>query len=443
MFATRSDQENLIHTHQQAAAAKPLNQGLKGYGTKTPGPKTPFRVPLNDENAQGGGKSMLRTNGKGKETLALRGKNGGELDKSTFVTPAGPRNRAPLGMKTTNAKAKAFQTPGPMTGNDKTAKTLQKTVSPRLKRPKVKVHQPEPVAQLEVEDDSEPEIEYMPPKEVPLPDYPESPGSDSYFGPNKKFPMFEGDNFARGWADVYLNAKDSNGMTRQDREDQRMEEKLKAQEEEFERHMERVEAERDVRLRIELGLPPLKTTAPEQPVSSKALKPKSTNAGTNASRAGTLSSRAAAAALTAPTKSSLARQQPGTTAPKQANANKLPSSKVRGTSKHGDENVLAQNDAGVAASKSTMGYNRGRVMSSSLKQAVAGKDSRKDNILKQKTGNMKSLQPAAPKNKISDFDDMLSLAMSGQDDNDLSDVFGRPSPFGDEEEDLFQLKLED
>lgn len=44
MLALR-DQENLVHSQQTAAAAKPLN--------RTPGtrvPKTPFKVPLNDEN---------------------------------------------------------------------------------------------------------------------------------------------------------------------------------------------------------------------------------------------------------------------------------------------------------------------------------------------------------------------------------------------------------
>lgn len=78
MFAPRVDQENTIHAHQQAAASKPLNQGLKGLAAKTPARK----VPLNDENATEilGGK----TGGKG-----LTKNGGGKLDKSAFVTPAG------------------------------------------------------------------------------------------------------------------------------------------------------------------------------------------------------------------------------------------------------------------------------------------------------------------------------------------------------------------
>ena len=68
MLAAR-DQENLVHGHQAAAAAKPLNQGLGQLLPKTPGnkvPKTPFKVPLNDENilgGLGGGKTGLKTVG--------------------------------------------------------------------------------------------------------------------------------------------------------------------------------------------------------------------------------------------------------------------------------------------------------------------------------------------------------------------------------------------
>jgi hypothetical protein len=81
-------------------------------------------------------------------------------------------------MKTTNAKTKAFQTPAPLSASVKTQK-----ISPRLRRPKVKVHQPE--VQHEEEDDV-PEVEYMPPKEIPLPD-----DLDEDMPPiNWDFPMF-------------------------------------------------------------------------------------------------------------------------------------------------------------------------------------------------------------------------------------------------------------
>lgn len=60
-----------MHSLQAGATAKGLNAGLKS--TNKP-PKTPFKIPLNDENAVNkGGKSMLK---EGKPSNA-------------FVTPAG------------------------------------------------------------------------------------------------------------------------------------------------------------------------------------------------------------------------------------------------------------------------------------------------------------------------------------------------------------------
>ena len=79
MFATR-DQENFVHGRQAAAASKPLNQGMRQLPPKTPGnkvPKTPFKLPLNDENGDGGigaGKTGFKANG---------------TSKNAFVTPLG------------------------------------------------------------------------------------------------------------------------------------------------------------------------------------------------------------------------------------------------------------------------------------------------------------------------------------------------------------------
>ena len=83
------DQENLAHGHRTAAASKPSNQGLfKTPGPANRAPKTPFKIPLNDENAiqaTGKGKAVnVKTNGK----LFTNGKKG-DGDKNAFVTPAG------------------------------------------------------------------------------------------------------------------------------------------------------------------------------------------------------------------------------------------------------------------------------------------------------------------------------------------------------------------
>lgn len=94
MLASR-DQENLVHGHQQAAASKPLNQGTRQLAPKTPGNKalkSPFKLPLNDENGHGlfgAGKSVLKTNGKANENLATGPKKAGLGDKDAFKTPMG------------------------------------------------------------------------------------------------------------------------------------------------------------------------------------------------------------------------------------------------------------------------------------------------------------------------------------------------------------------
>ena len=92
MLAAR-DQENLVHAHQATAAAKPLNQGIKQLAPKTPAnrvPKTPFKIPLNDENGGfAGGKTGLKSNNKGNENTVLGGKKGGLGDKNAFITPLG------------------------------------------------------------------------------------------------------------------------------------------------------------------------------------------------------------------------------------------------------------------------------------------------------------------------------------------------------------------
>lgn len=80
MFAAH-DQENLVSIHQTAANTK-QQQNARTLPPKTPGnryPKTPLKVPLNDENTTrglGAGKSVLGTSKP-------------KLDRSQFVTPGG------------------------------------------------------------------------------------------------------------------------------------------------------------------------------------------------------------------------------------------------------------------------------------------------------------------------------------------------------------------
>ena len=86
-------------------------------------------------------------------------------ERPPMFTQPGPRNRAPLGAKTTNAKAKAFQTPAPAQNENDLGKTVRKSVSAR--KPKPKTSHPETTKLEDILADKEAlderEIEYMPP----------------------------------------------------------------------------------------------------------------------------------------------------------------------------------------------------------------------------------------------------------------------------------------
>lgn len=94
MLAAR-DQENLVYSHQTNAAGKPLNQGIRGLQSKTPGqraPKTPFKAFPSDENNAvfiGAQKTGIKAWNKGDENRLQTNKNDGKLDSNAFVTPVG------------------------------------------------------------------------------------------------------------------------------------------------------------------------------------------------------------------------------------------------------------------------------------------------------------------------------------------------------------------
>lgn len=87
MLAAHHNQEN-VYTHQAGASKQQLQ-------AKTPGarfPKTPLKVPLNDENATNvfGGKSVLRTKGKDENTMTVaKGGNAAGKQGRAMMTPAG------------------------------------------------------------------------------------------------------------------------------------------------------------------------------------------------------------------------------------------------------------------------------------------------------------------------------------------------------------------
>ena len=239
-------------------------------------------------------------------------------------------------MKTTNAKSQAFQTPA--AARLSSAKTQK--VSPRLRRPKVKVHQPEPESESE---DDIPEIEYMPPKEIPLED-----DMDEYLPRDWNFPKVDHATMVRGIFQAYHNPVEDDGRTRKQREfEEEVQRERKQRDEEFDRVFESQMAGYDAEARRYFGMDePMPVTKP----AVTSLPAQRTTNGISTMRA-----RSAAAAL-APA------SRPGFAAPAPVAKSRLPTGLVAGRKpmKPFAEPSASRQAAAAAASKSTIGYAQGR-----------------------------------------------------------------------------------
>ncbi|KAI9772270.1 MAG: hypothetical protein M1840_001019 [Geoglossum simile] len=386
MLAVRN-QENLVHGHQTAAASKPLNQGAKLAAPKTPGaraPKTPFKVPLNDENlaGRGGGKSVMRTVNKASENLMTGGLAG---DKTAFITPLGPRNRAPLGVKTTNAKAKAFQTPLNQAGDDGVG-GAQAAEKPQLKSATARRIKPASSYtgsnKLEVHDEKsncdEREIEYMPPRPQELPDCPED------FPPDMDYSQLQGQNLTRGWFQHYCNPIDDEGISLAERQ---WDEQQKKADKKVDELMEKAIEEMPL---IGYNVPEFpgdetfvvikrKQEAEEaraKKASVTAPKPTAAKAAAIARGPSTVSAKGAASVLSMkPVSTKVA-----TIRPKPAPKARIPASFLihsKGTAAPKPTNPsLMHHSAATAASKTTLGYTNGRTASATLSQKASNEAAR-------------------------------------------------------------------
>ncbi|OAA66241.1 hypothetical protein ISF_04079 [Cordyceps fumosorosea ARSEF 2679] len=196
MLAAHRDQENLVHAHQASAKQQP----------KTPGPrypKTPLgRFAKNDENAPTafGGKNNLA--GTIKRPTA---------QKQALATPLGTQSRAPLGNKTTNAKARPNQS-----ANGKVKPNEASQLRPGTQRPKIR--QPEAAAsKLEVQSDKQTtnkdeEPEYAPLAPTPLPYQSDvlPEGGLTFRGLKKEYLL-------KGYYENFYNPIDANGISRLDK----------------------------------------------------------------------------------------------------------------------------------------------------------------------------------------------------------------------------------
>ncbi|KAK4500192.1 hypothetical protein PRZ48_008378 [Zasmidium cellare] len=314
MFATRNN-ENAIYEQQQAAAAKPLNHGVKGLAPKTPAnkpPKTPFGKGKNDENA-----------------ALLFGKDGGakegKAERNAFVTPANPRTRAPLGNKTTNAKA--FKTPAPLLvpekPKDSDRPSSTKPTSPRLRRSKIKVH--ETAENVLAQDPEEREIEYMPPREVP-----KEENYDDICPRDRDYSMFQGKNLTRGWLSEYLPKKEENGE----------DDELSDFAEKYQKAVEREKKE---------------LAAKKRPLSSKGANTSGLKAAST-----TIKAQHAASALSNRTSKP---SVPKFGAPSASTKARQPTTSSTATKKPIFDKGNPRFTAAKAASNSTIGYSKGRVVS--------------------------------------------------------------------------------
>ncbi|WEW60027.1 hypothetical protein PRK78_005510 [Emydomyces testavorans] len=379
MLAAR-DQENLVHSHQTAAAAKPLNQGIRSLQPKTPGnkvPKTPFRIPLNDENNPltfgGLGKqSAVSSRYQTQEQNAIRhpGQDGLQ-EKGPLPTPMGPRNRAPLGTKTTNAKA--FQTPAPQLGTTKPVRTGKRSSTVRkLKQSAPKQTNIQKPSNNAHEEDV-PDIEYMPPTPQPLPDHPDDITYDT------SFPQFKGRNFARGWERLYNDEYDigEDGLSKKEREwrkeqaayEKRFDELILQQV----RDMESLDINE---FPDEPCIEELEAKRLQEVERKKAEKLKSTR------QVSTLQSRTAAKAL-----SHLPRPiaQPKTRVASTARSRLIPSLTPKIKAPVPSNPSSMRHTAAVATSRTTLGYSKGRGVSSTLRNRPSKEAVRKTSSSSSKT----------------------------------------------------------
>ncbi|OJD10561.1 hypothetical protein ACJ73_09757 [Blastomyces percursus] len=384
MLAAR-DQENLIHAHQTAATAKSLNQSTRQLQPKPPGnraPKTPLKPSLNDENnplAFGGGRKTGKVNNGQNENLLRPGKDmiaGG----NAFVTPMAQRSRAPLGMKTTNAKANAFQTPAPSLGTSKPAKTTKRPSTTRKLKQSAPEIQPSQSRAVTVENTPEdvPDIEYMAPKPTPLPDPPE----DVPY--NEDFPQFKDKNFTRGWHKLFVDDEiGEDGLTHKERE-------RKAEQEAYDKRMDALIQEQVDNMEL-LGInvrqfpdEPCAEEVAAEIMRKREMRQQPAKRVIVDRSISTVRSRTAARMLSQQSRSAVAPPMPKPK-PKPKPKIRFSSGFARPTKQQQEQKQQKQQKqqptpsnpsnmshaAVKASSRTTVGYSRGRRVSSSLRQKTA------------------------------------------------------------------------
>lgn len=254
-------------------------------------------------------------------------------------------------MKTTNAKARAYQTPAPLQQTTQAEKTLKKVSTARRSiKSKIRIAPSEPVEAdvLSKDPDSDvPDVEYCPPPPVELPDPPEDITYDD------TFPYLRGKNLCAGYSEVYDIPRDEHGVSLRERKEE-------------EAHA-RILQEIEDKFRQEMAKPWPMDEDEDIVGAMIAAGPKETTY--QSSNIDTLRAKAAVSALSSQPKSRLPA------AAMKETASSMQKKKKKGVfSGLGTKETLVEptnpsamrHNAAVAASRTTIGYSKGRNVSSIL-----------------------------------------------------------------------------
>ncbi|VUC37828.1 unnamed protein product [Clonostachys rosea] len=437
MLAAHRDQENLVHSHQVSGKQQP----------KTPGaryPKTPHKYGQNDENAPTAfaGKTGLggtRLGGQDKITMTK--------GKQSMVTPTGPQShsRAPLGNKTTNAKARTGQVGG--------TKNIEKSQAKptTIQKPKPKVISQGPLqieADTKSSDPLDDEPEYAPPKPNDLPYESDllPPGGLTFEGLKKE-------NLLRGFYQQFHNPVDDNGVSRKEK---RFNEEMKVvMDKAIEKNNRDLEA-LDWNVADEPERPKLIQRKPDAPEVAEAKMGRKIRGTGHSRQLSTITSRKAASALSMQPPSGRP-QLPRPTSAMSAGRRPL-SSLVSGqrTVRQTERSVRplsAASNSGEVASRTTIGYNKGKSASSlvhareTASTAARGQSTTKTRVLRDVDPDS-TITPAraqeAGLNRIRSSQTVRPQFTSifGQDDEE-EDLPAIIAPFpSDDEDEEFELKVD-
>lgn len=434
--------ENVVNAAQAARQAPGKPSGARF-------PKTPSRLPLNDENVVEGrtglgkGKGTMQQSAMQRKLVTPSGEFGHLLlllqKATTLMTET--QARAPLGNKTTNAKAKASQNAG-VKDIVKDFERTQQAKPTTVKKPRQKAPAIDPL-KVSVHNDNksleEPDVEYAPPKPKELPYE-----SDVFPDGTLTFEGLKRGNMFKGCYDHFYNPMGDDGMRLQDRKhEERMQKALKEHDEVILREIEAIDwsipgVPGSEKLAQRKDGPIVKpTTAREKQHATLKYPP-------------TINSRRAASALSAGAGSTI-RQKPVPHKMPPARrplSSILPSqktNKVPAPPKTGNEDGAV----GEAASRSTLGYTKGRTASSYLNRrnptTSSGQGTIKPKPLSAAPGTTVKQATAVPiqrahDNDPNDLHSLQFLSIFQPDIEDEGDLGGEPQ-FDDDWEEDFELKL--